>query len=355
MASKKSINKFIDAVVSLDVIDKSYTYRPALGEYSLEKDLRGRIEFLIDMFSVDKAALLDIPTYVLDFITGAIEQMLKYIDQHSVLPDPEFLRQRDDILIKLDPIISDLKRHEPLFINRIIEDALLEDLDKKKEEYDEIIDSQLADVEKIRDSAAGVAFQQAQTDFSAGAASNKFKAIMWGGLATVFIIVFIVFVISLMGFSQDTTVETQELRLVGLDTSIVNQDSLMKLQPKAKMSQEYSTESQLKGKTGVEIFYFATIRITLFFALAAIISFCLKILRANLHLMERNAHKGRLANNLEPLVKSAPKNQQESIRSILIQEIASFGKTGLLQKEDDSILIVKNLIDTMAKLKQGSS
>lgn len=53
MATKKSIHDFNNAVVNLNVIDKSYIYRPALGEYSLEKELSGQIEFLIDMFSVD--------------------------------------------------------------------------------------------------------------------------------------------------------------------------------------------------------------------------------------------------------------------------------------------------------------
>lgn len=281
--------------------------------------------------------------------------MVEYIGHQQAILDPDFLKQRDDILIKLNPIISDLRRHEPLFTNRLIEDALLEDLDKKKEEYDEIIESQLADVEKIRDSAAGVAFKQAQTDFSAGANSNKFKAYLWGFIATVFSIAFIAFALFLMGFFQYSSVETQPIGIVGIDTSRVNQDSSMETQPKEKISQDNSIESQLKGKAGVEIFYFTAIRITLFFALAAIISFCLKMLRANLHLMERNSHRGRLSNNLAPLLNFASASQKDLVLKILIQEIASFGKTGLLQKEDDSILIVKNLLDTMAKLKQGSS
>jgi len=348
MASESKIKLFLERVKQFESLDKSGFYHTELGESSLENELKDKFDSMSNMLNIEIYQLMDFPENDLQQIINSLQSIVNYIDKVAKQTKTDFIGNRDNTLLSINSQMDAIMMHKPAFKIAKIDDELLDDLNRKKEQYDEIIAEQLAKAKKISDSAAGVAFQQAQNDFSKGADSNKSKASLWGGIATVFIIAFIVFALYLMGFFQDTSIETQPKEKVSQDTSI-------ETQLKGKVNQDTSIETQLKGKVGIEIFYFTVIRITLFFALGAIISFCLKILRANLHLMERNAHKARLVNNLEPLIESAPENQRELVRSILIQEIASFGKTGLLQKEDDSVLIAKSLMDTVAKAKQGSA
>src|SRR5690606_24349582 len=97
------------------------------------------------------------------------------------------------------------------------------------------------------------------------------------------------------------------------------------------------------------VIYYTAIRITILTAVGAIAAFCLKILRANMHMSAHNLHRQRVANSLAAFVESAvTPEQRDLILAHLVDSIATFGNSGLL-KEEDSIYSPKMTIDTITR------
>ena len=109
------------------------------------------------------------------------------------------------------------------------------------------------------------------------------------------------------------------------------------------------------AKTIYDSIYFTTIRITILITIGAFTAFSLKILRAHMHMKELNKHRERLSNSLPAFVEAVSENQRDIIITNLVDAISSFGKSGLLQKEDDSMSIPKIVIDTISKTLPGNN
>lgn len=306
MASESMIKLFVQRVNEFKGLDKTSIYRNDLGKYSLEPELKVRIDSLIDMLQIDESLLKDFPESILQDIVNTLQDLRTTIERQRNRTEEDFITRGKDILAGIVSRIDQILLHSIWFKMAKIDDLSIEDVQIIKKEYDEFKAKIEADSKVVRESATGQSLKQAQEDFAEGAELNRKQAWLWGKISIWIIAAFIGFALYLM--------------LTG--------------------------PGELAG---IEIAYYTAIRITLFFALATLIAFCLKILRDNLLLSERNAHKARLTNNLKPLIAAAPENQLELVLSILIQEISSFGKTGLLQKEDDSISVLKNVVDTALK------
>ncbi len=107
---------------------------------------------------------------------------------------------------------------------------------------------------------------------------------------------------------------------------------------------------------GAGIIYFTALRITILAAIGGVAAFCLKILRANMHMRAHNLHRQRLANSMAAFVESASTNEQRDlILAHLVDAIASFGSSGLLAKPDDSVSPSKMTIDTINRTLSGTS
>jgi len=97
------------------------------------------------------------------------------------------------------------------------------------------------------------------------------------------------------------------------------------------------------------VIYYTAIRITILSALAAIVAFCHKILRANMHMNEHNLHRQRITNSMAAFIESAiTPEQRDLILAHLVDSIANFGHSGLL-KEEDSLFSPKMTIDTITR------
>jgi len=68
-----------------------------------------------------------------------------------------------------------------------------------------------------------------------------------------------------------------------------------------------------------------------------------------------NLHRQRIANSIEAFVESAElKENRDLILLHLVDAIAQFGDSGLVQKEDDSIHSTKMIFDNISKYSGGS-
>ena len=101
---------------------------------------------------------------------------------------------------------------------------------------------------------------------------------------------------------------------------------------------------------GWQLIYYGAIKISVLTVIATTTAFCLKILRAHLHMSEKNRHRQRVANSMEAFVQSAiTPEQRDLILSQLVESIVQFGHSGLVQREDDSVYRPKMTIDSITR------
>ena len=101
---------------------------------------------------------------------------------------------------------------------------------------------------------------------------------------------------------------------------------------------------------GWQLIYYGAIKISVLTVIATTTAFCLKILRAHLHMSEKNRHRQRVANSMEAFVQSAATpEQRDLILSQLVESIVQFGHSGLVWREDDSVYRPKMTIDSITR------
>ena len=90
------------------------------------------------------------------------------------------------------------------------------------------------------------------------------------------------------------------------------------------------------GATWPVALYHTLLRVLVLSALAGAATFCFRMLRAHLHMAEKNRHRLRVANSLESFVQSALEPQQRDlILAKLVEAIVDFGDSGLIQQDSD--------------------
>lgn len=99
-----------------------------------------------------------------------------------------------------------------------------------------------------------------------------------------------------------------------------------------------------------QVFYHSAIKVSILTAIATTAAFCLRILRAHLHMSEKNRHRQRVANSMGAFVESAvTPEQRDLILSQLVESIVQFGHSGLVQREDDYAYRPKMTIDSITR------
>jgi len=80
-------------------------------------------------------------------------------------------------------------------------------------------------------------------------------------------------------------------------------------------------------------------------------TFCLRILRAQMHMSQHNRHRQRVANSMEAFVEAAiTPEQRDLILAQLVSSVVDFGTSGLLSREDDSVYAPKMTIDSITRM-----
>ena len=98
------------------------------------------------------------------------------------------------------------------------------------------------------------------------------------------------------------------------------------------------------------IVYFTSIRITALAAVGSIAAYFMKILKAQLHMFQHNLHRQRITNSIEAFVESAiTQEQRDLILARMIDEVVTFGNSGLLEADQDNIYTPKMTIDNITR------
>ena len=82
--------------------------------------------------------------------------------------------------------------------------------------------------------------------------------------------------------------------------------------------------------------YHTLLRVIVLSAIAGTAAFAFRMLRAHLHLAEKNKHRVRVANSVESFVQSALEPaQRDLILARLVDSIVIFGDSGLVKHDED--------------------
>lgn len=101
--------------------------------------------------------------------------------------------------------------------------------------------------------------------------------------------------------------------------------------------------------------YSAAVRVTFLAAIAAWVSFSLKIFRANIHMYYHTLHRQQLTNSIQTFVDAARTDEQrDAILLKLVEIVSSFGQSGLVGNSDDMPNTAKVIVESLPKALAGA-
>lgn len=108
---------------------------------------------------------------------------------------------------------------------------------------------------------------------------------------------------------------------------------------------------QLGEERGWAAAYHGLIRFVILSAVAALAGFSLKMLRAYMNMSERNLHRQRIANSIEAFVMSGQTPEvRDVILAHLVEAVSTFGISGILTKDTDSVGTPKLTAEAVTRL-----
>ena len=334
MATEVTVANLKAAVESLKAIDKERLLRKGLGEESLvHSSFPSDFDEILQRadFALQYARMVDEGNVT--SLRNLLDQIKNEFDGHAKRSNTEYVSQRSNFLNSTGNRVEQLRPFRPPFVAAAIEArGFLQDegirkeyertvsdlrsnaektLEQVKQEATKTIDEarKLAeDIEKrARRTATHISVEAAQEQFRLAQKDHKAQVILWGVFSILSVLVFVGVAIYFL---------------------------------QVKLSEELTWH----------ILYYTAIRVTILTAIGAVATFCLRILRAHMHMSQHNLHRQRIANSMAAFVESAIiPEQRDLILTHLVDAVASFGSSGLLSREDDSIHSPKIAIDTFTR------
>ncbi len=170
--------------------------------------------------------------------------------------------------------------------------------------------------ERARGTARGFSVKAAQIEFDTASNQLRQRAIGWGVLSLAVFVGFIGFALNIYHH------------------------------PPIFFSEQRSSSSNLVA----EAIYFSAIRVTILTAIGALATFCLRMLRAHLHMSAQNDHRRRVANSMEAFVEAAQTpEQRDIIFGRLVDSVVDFGESGILEKTGDTLSVPSVAIEAVTK------
>jgi hypothetical protein len=332
MATEPVLKTFHAALERLANTDTEKVLRPGLGDASLAarfSPLLGQIKTLATFASKYAPGVHD------EFVNqarGTFTQIAEQLEAQQQRAAPDYINQSDSFLTTVTNIFNDAQRWKPPFAVAALEergflsDESIRDENRRAiEKLREEAASELATLReesakvlaeaknlaeeienRARRTAAKISVEAAQLQFTAAVTSLTDKVRSWaiGSILSVLVVVGIA-----VGFMNMTLPTTPGDWTVGL--------------------------------------YHTFLRVLVLGAAASSSAFCLKMLRAHMHMAEKNRHRVRVANSIESFVNSAIEPQQRDlILTKLASEVIEFGDSGLIRgtEEHDSPVMTADLL-----------
>jgi hypothetical protein len=344
MATQAQINQLEQIKKEIEDINTDELYRKSLGVESLESVLEPKLQFIKKKLDFIVEFIPNVHHDHIAPLLSPFANLKNTLATHAKRSNTDYVAQKITFLTSLDSLTSDLLRFWPPIIATAVEaKGLLEDggiqreykhtiesikeesniaLELVKKESNKTIEVAKKLAQQIEDrarrTAAHISVEVAQEQFRLGQKHHFWQVIVWACLSVVGIIGFICLA---WHFYYEPILTDAQL-----------------------------ADDKFTEKIKWIVFYKSVIRIAILAAVGAIATFCLKILRAHMHMFQHNLHRQRVTNSMAAFVESAiTPEQRDLILTHLVDAVASFGNSGLLQKEDDTIHSPTMTIDTIAR------
>ena len=333
MASDDYMTQLQNLAEEIFSIDTNNLLRTSLGALSLEKDFSSTLEQIGKKIDLLRQYGREIHDEQIRNILSILESIRNAIKQQADCSDADYAARRQQFLDNVKANLEDLKRFWAPVVTAAIEargflddegvrrehERTIESIKKEsetalqqvKEESNKTIEEARTLAKQIEErarlTAARISVEEAQKQFREAQAALDKRVKVWAGLGGVCVAGF--FFVALSFVTLDLPDEWQW-----------------------------------------QVFYHSAIKVSILTAIATTAAFCLRILRAHLHMSEKNRHRQRVANSMEAFVQSAVMpEQRDLILSQLIESIVQFGHSGLVQREDDYAYRPKMPIDSITR------
>ena len=333
MATEDQIQQLRDLSDAIENIDEEKLLRPSLGEVALKEEFAPKLKKIKRRAAFALKHAAEVHYNQLQSIIEPLGQIRTELEQQADRSNEDYVTNRPHFLTNILLQLEELKVYWPSLVAAGVESrGFLED-EGVKREYDGMIESikeeAKSTVQQVQEeanktieeartlaeqienrarlTASGISVEEAQKQFREAQTSLDRRVYLWTGLAGV----------SILGF-------------IGVAI--------------------YFALIDLPEHWRWHVIYHGAIRVTILAAVGTVAAFCLKVLRAHLHMSEKNRHRQRVANSIGAFVDSAgTPEQRDMILSQLVESVIQFGNSGLIQRDDDNVYRSKPAAESMLR------
>ena len=334
MASQQALDQMKQVLNGLKGIDRSKLLRPTMGEESLEQaGFAKTLDTILQKASFAHQYGLEVDESVFNAVMGVFNNLRSILDSQAKRTNPEYVQQKANVVTQIDATQQQIRQYWTHFVAAAIEArGFLEDEGIRKE-YQKTVDEMRAQAdaalkqvreestktieearklakdieERARRTAAHISVEEAQKQFKEAQDDFDKQEIIWTVLSIASLAAFLIVAY-------------------------------------------YLSRVALPGQWQWQVVYYTAIRITILTAVGAAATFCLRILRAQMHMSHHNRHRQRVANSMQAFVEAAiTPEQRDLILAALVNAVVDFGTSGLLSKEDDAVYTPKMTIDSITR------
>lgn len=333
MATQEVIDQLNAVIEQYRAVDREKLIRKSLGEASLDERLSPKLDTLErDIDFAVRYAHATHDSYVNHFINmlNSIVQQFTAQAQHN---NQEYMANTESFLATIESQIEAIRQHWAHFVAAaVIERGFLEDegvkkeyeatvaslqsaadetINKIKEEANSSIEEAKHLAEQIenraRKTATKISVAEAQEQFTNAQKPLRMQIIIWGTLSASMLIIIFALIYSFL-------------------------------------------KVDLPDNWNWQLVYFSSVRLTALAVVSSIAAYCMKIFKSQLHMYHHNLHRRHVTNSIEAFVESAvTPEQRDLILAHLVDAIATFGDSGLLDTKSDHVYSPKMTIDNIAR------
>lgn len=327
MAGIQSVTKLRQRIAEARAVDLDKLLRVKLGSASLQLDLPPLLDEIwrcavIVERNADRASSAQAEAAIASFM-----RLRDLLHSQADRSDTEYHNYRETFLQETTDWLDSFRNGQliPFFITEIDRSGILE---KGWQTFEQRVDERTQEVlkqleqqaknkfaeafgavqraeEQARRTAQGVSVSQAQAQFTSLQRPLFWQIILWGGLSV--LLLGILFVVAFVFLSSAPQRITPDL-------------------------------------------FYSGIRLTILAAIGAAATYCLRILRAHLHMYQHNRHRLAVANSIEGFLAAAnTPEQRDLILSRLVDSVVVFGQTGLVHSEADQVTPSRVALDELSR------
>lgn len=332
MADQNQLNDLNRIIVEFEAMNLDDLLRPSLGTLSLKSELGPIFDDIKSKLIIINNHSTKVGNNTISKVRTAVGNIIQRIKNAGNLDEKDFVAQRVNLIETIRSAYENLLDVWPPFVSAVIEELGIMGTDsftlQLKNAHQSLTSASEAAIKEIKNQSAIIIEEakQLSVDIEGKARKTATK-------------------ISVKAAQDQFSNAQTEIKKDVIIWAIASGISLVVFVGTAL----YFLNNSIPKNWDWHVIYFTTIRITILTAIGTAAAFCLKILKANLHMRAHNKHRQRVANSIEAFVEAAvTPDQRDLILTHLIDAVVNFGNSGLL-REEDPLYSPKMTIDTITR------